>query len=480
MLSRISFLKLVVVLILTASLSNAAVRMENDSKKETDKKEVSESKTESKAEVKTNPAEMAKVIESLEERIKMLEEKIATLSKEPANHGATATAVNSSANTTTVAVKADTVDEIKKEVDAMKEEAKKNEQFYSFFRTIEVSGLVDGYYSYNNNKVDMFTQGRAFDVRHNSFSMQLAKLTLEKKNSKDSPLGFRIDAGLGETVDRIISVSDSSRNDGTKYVLQAYASYVAPLGSGLTLDFGKFYTPIGGEVIETKDNFNYSRGLLFTYGPYYHTGLRTKYSVNDKVALTGFLVNGWDNLFENNVSDKFNKTLGLQLGLTPSKKFALTATYLGGQEAPLANLPAPSARDNWRNIFDSVGTIFVTDKLTLMGNFVYGNDGDNDGNRGYWTGFAAYLKYAFNNRFAFSPRFEVFNDHDGLRSGLGQTIKDITLTQEIKLFNNFITRLEFRRDFSNQKFFTNSVGDAKNNQNTFIVGVSYFFTSREQ
>src|SRR5262245_50789321 len=187
-------------------------------------------------------------------------------------------------------LKAEEVAEVKKEVAALQEEAKKSDGILKFFRDVEVSGIVDGYYSYNNNKVDMFTQGRAFDVRHNAFSMQLAKLTLQKANSKDNPLGFRVDLGVGETVDRIISVSDSSRNDGTKYVMQAYASYVAPIGSGLTVDFGKFYTPIGAEVIETKDNFNYSRGFLFTYGPYYHTGFRAKYSFNDKVALTGFLV----------------------------------------------------------------------------------------------------------------------------------------------------------------------------------------------
>jgi hypothetical protein len=437
-----------------------------------DKKEPIENKSENKSDAKSNPAEVAKTIEALEERIKILEEKLARMNEPSAAPVSAAAPVKDD-------VKPEAIAEIKKEVQDMKEEAKKNESFSNFFRSVEFSGIVDGYYSYNNNKIDMFTQGRAFDVRHNSLSLQLAKATLERKNSKESPLGFRIDMGLGETVDRIISVSDSSRNDGTKYMLQAYASYVAPLGSGLTLDFGKFYTPVGAEVIETKDNFNYSRGWLFTYGPYYHTGLRVKYGVNDKVTISGFLVNGWDNLFENNVSDKFNKTLGFQLGLTPSKKFALTATYMGGQEAPLANVPFVSDRDNWRNVFDTVGTIYVNDKLTLLGNFVYGNDGDNTGTRGYWTGFAAYLKYAFNNRFAFSPRFEVLNDHHGLRTGVGQTVKDITLTQEIKIANNFLTRLEYRRDFSNQNFFTNSGGAAKNNQNTFIVGLSYFFTTKE-
>lgn len=435
-----------------------------------------ENKSAAKPEAKS-AAEMAKVVEALEERLRVLEEKLAKLTSNSAAPAAGAPAkLDDAANTTAVA-------EIKKEVAAIQEDVKKNDGLLKFLRDIEVSGIVDGYYSYNNNKVDMFTQGRAFDVRHNAFSLQLAKLTLQKSNSKDSPLGFRVDLGLGETVDRIISVSDSSRNDATKHVLQAYASYVAPVGSGLTIDFGKFYTPIGAEVIETKDNFNYSRGWLFTYGPYYHVGFRAKYAFNDKVALTGFLLNGWDNLFENNVGEtpgtNAGKTVGFSLGLTPTKKFAFTQTYLAGPEAPLANVPDISARDNWRHIADSVATYYATDKLTLLGNFVYGSDGDNGGNRGHWTGGAVYFKYAFNNRFAFSPRFEVLNDRDGLRTGVAQTVKDITLTQEMKLMNNLLTRFEFRRDFSNQQFFTNSAGTPKGNQNTVILGISYFFTNRE-
>lgn len=410
--------------------------------------------------------ELAKTIELLEQRIRQLEARLARLDDpvKPASDAA----------------KAAEVAEIKKEIAAIQDDAKKNDGLKKFFRDVEVSGIVDGYYSFNNNKVDMFTQGRAFDVRHNAFSLQLARLTLNKANSKDDPLGFRVDLGLGETVDRIVSVSDSSRNDATKHVLQAYASYVAPIGSGLTVDFGKFYTPVGAEVVETKDNYNYSRGWLFAFGPYYHTGLRAKYAFNDKVALTGFLLNGWDNLFENNVGANAGKTVGFQLGLTPTRKFALTQTYLAGPEAPLANVPDVSARDNWRHIADTVATYFVNEKLTLLGNFVYGADGDNAGNRGKWTGGAAYFKYAFTNKLAFSPRFEVFNDRDGLRTGTAQTVKDITLTQEVKLVNNLITRFEYRRDFSNQRFFTNSAGNARNNQNTFTFGVSYFFTNREQ
>ena len=350
----------------------------------------------------------------------------------------------------------------------------------NFFKDVEVSGLVDGYYSFNNNKVDLFSQGRAFDVRHNAFSLQMAKVSFEKKNSKENPLGFRIELGVGESVDRVISVSDSSRNDATKHVLQAYGSYVAPIGKGLTLDFGKFYTPIGGEVVDTKDNFNYSRAFTYWYGgPFYHMGLRAKYAINDKVALTGLLVNGWDNVFENNAKGS-GKSVGGQISLSPNSKFTVVQSYLVGKEAPLANVPDKSLRDNVRHIADTLATVYVNDKLTLMGEYTLGADGDNDGKRGKWQAYASYLRYALNSRMAFSPRFEIFKDRSGLRSGVGQTLKGLTLTQEFKLIDNFITRVEFRRDFSDKNFFTNAGGAARNNQNTFIIGLSYFFTTKGQ
>ena len=63
---------------------------------------------------------------------------------------------------------------------------------------------------------------------------------------------------------------------------------LAPIGTGLQFDFGKFVSPLGNEVIETKDNWNYSRSLLFTLAvPYYHMGMRAIYSPSDKVMLAG-------------------------------------------------------------------------------------------------------------------------------------------------------------------------------------------------
>lgn len=422
-----------------------------------------------------NDAEMVRLITELESRIQQLEQRLATLSAGAAEP----THIIRVEQGPAPAQAASPTEKIEKEVADLKEEAKQNGQFLKFLKDVQVTGVVDGYYSYNTNQVDMFTQGRAFDVRHNSLSLQMARLGLTKANSLESPLGFQLDIGLGETVDRIISVSDAQRNEATKHILQAYVSYVAPIGKGLTLDFGKMYTPVGAEVIDTANNFNYSRGWLFAFGPYYHMGLRAKYAVNDKVAVSGFLFDGWDNMFENNQSRVAGKTAGIQLSLNPTKRFALTQTYLAGPEAPLANVPDISSRDNWRHIADTVATYLVNDKLSLMGNFVTGSDGDNSGNRGSWTGAAGYLRYAFNDRFAFSPRFEIFHDEKGLRTGTAQTVKGLTLTQEMKLASQLVTRFEYRRDVSNRDFFTNAVGSALRHQNTFIVGLSYSFSSRE-
>ena len=98
---------------------------------------------------------------------------------------------------------------------------------------------------------------------------------------------------------------------------------------GSTIDFGKFVTPAGGEVIESKDNFNYSRGLLFALAiPYYHAGVRVGYSFNDKVSLTGYLVNGWNDVKDNNK----DKTVGASLTVKPNGKTTVIANYLVGNE----------------------------------------------------------------------------------------------------------------------------------------------------
>src|SRR5207302_11056951 len=131
--------------------------------------------------------------------------------------------------------------------------------------------------------------------------------------------GFRIDLDYGATAGLVAGFEPGGT---TLYqnIQQAYVSYLAPTGSWLQIDFGKFVTPAGYEVIETKDNGNYSRSLLFAVAiPYYHMGLRASYPLSDKVSLTGFLVNGWNNAADNNTG----KTVAGSLAVKPARALSM-------------------------------------------------------------------------------------------------------------------------------------------------------------
>jgi hypothetical protein len=153
----------------------------------------------------------------------------------------------------------------------------------SFFNNVEFSGFVDTYYTYNFNEppTGALTPLRNFDSEHNQFTLALAEFAMSKPVTADERVGFRLDLDYGP-----VAGSVNAFEPGDKGVLeniqQAYVSYFAPAGAGLTIDFGKFVTMAGAEVIESKDNWNYSRSLLFALAiPYYHAGARVTYTWPD-------------------------------------------------------------------------------------------------------------------------------------------------------------------------------------------------------
>jgi hypothetical protein len=333
-----------------------------------------------------------------------------------------------------------------------------------FFKQTEISGFVDGYYLWAFNEES--PQLRNFDINHNAFSLNYAEIAFGKPVSETSRGGFRLDFGAGDTAD-LVNLFEPGGTDYLKHVQQAYVSYLAPVGKGLTIDFGKFVTPAGAEVIENKDNFNYSRGLLFALAiPYYHAGFRVGYAISDQVSVTGFLVNGWNNVKENNDG----KTVGVSLGLKPNAKTGVFVNYLVGNEFP------DDADGGTRNLIDIVGTYAATDKISLIGNFDYGKD-SLEGTDVNWYGVAAGLKYQANEHVAFSPRYEWFVDDDGFATGTSQTLQEITLTGEYKATGGLITRFEFRTDFSDEDYFVKKDG-LKSSQPTASVAFIYAFSSK--
>jgi hypothetical protein len=345
-----------------------------------------------------------------------------------------------------------------------------------FLHSIEVDGFVDGYYGWAFNKVN--PQIRNFDVNHNNFSLNYTEIAIFKAPTDKSRAGFRVDFGAGDTAD-LVNAAEPGGKDYLKYVQQAYVSYLVPAGKGLSIDFGKFVTPIGAEVIESKDNFNYSRSLLFTLAaPYYHMGARIGYSPNDKVTVTGYLVNGWNDVIDNNAA----KTVGGSLSVKPNAKANVIVNYLVGKEQPTA------ADGGTRNLVDVVFSYTANAKTSLLFNYDYGHDSvavaatptSAVAQSGVaWQGIALGLKYLANDKWAFSPRYEYYNDGDAFTTGLDQHLQEITLTGEYKTPVGLLARFEFRSDFSNKDFFVKDSGATTKTQPTVSVSLIYAFSSKQ-
>jgi Putative beta-barrel porin-2, OmpL-like. bbp2 len=354
-----------------------------------------------------------------------------------------------------------------------------------------LSGFVDVYYDYNSNQpIERSTALRNFDINSGQFGLNMIELVADKPvDPAASHVGYHVALGFGQAIN-LMNAGEvgSPLAPGTplggpvvsnfdQYLKEGYLEYLAPVGKGLQINVGKFVTPVGGEVIESKDNWNYSRGLLFAWAiPYFHFGMSAKYTFNSKFALSGYLLNGWNNSVDNNSG----KTTGFTAAWTPNSKFSFIENYLVGPE---------QANDNgdFRHIADTVVTYSPTSKLSFMANYDYGHDHPMGAlNPVWWTGIAGYIKYAPNDKWYVATRGEWFNDHNGFSTGTAQKLSEFTFTLNRTLANKLISRLEYRRDMSDHNVFPyhdsdvpGSVNLPRDAQNTVSIGLIYAFSSAD-
>jgi hypothetical protein len=332
---------------------------------------------------------------------------------------------------------------------------------------VDISGFVDAYYSENFAQPTSRTNKlRNFDIPENQFNLSLAEVVFQKKAE---PVGFRLDADYGSAND-IVQPGVSST---ASLLQQAYLTVVVPLGSGLTIDAGKFVTSMGYEVIESKDNSNYSRSLLFAWAiPYYHTGVRIGYTFSPTFAATLHIVNGWNSVIDNNDS----KSIGLMLTYTPLPTTSIILNLMGGHE----NLT--TIEYGARNVADLVITHQLSDAFSLGLNADYGEAQTYAGLM-IWKGAAIYGRYALTDKTAFAVRGEIFDDPQGYALGLGpkSDVKEATGTYEYKFADALLLRGELRYDFSNVPAFDKKASSTspglgtETTQLTFLIGAVVMF-----
>jgi hypothetical protein len=432
-------------------------------------------------------------IEKLERRLVELESRSAAKTiRDPLQPGSTPAAVGHSAEDIAETRPDNTASETQ-------EISKEDRGALDFLRDTTFNVTIDGYYDYNFNKpIGRINLLRAYDVQSNSFSLSQATILIERAPNVEAGrrFGARLDLMYGQAAETVQgNAANEPRPQAYRSVWQAFGTYVAPIGKGLTLDFGKFASSLGYETNYNKDDYNYSRSYYFNFLPFYHFGLRAKYPINDKVTVMYHLMNGIQQ------SEDFNgfKSQHFALILTPVKRVSWQVNYYVGQEqrdlVPELNPGIPSLPTqpglstnlirpvpNGRlHIFDTYATWNATDKLILA------VEGDYVVNRvqavsapAHISGGVGYVRYQFTPKFALAGRAEYLSDRGGLFSGVTQALKEMTLTSEFKLADGFLMRAEWRRDFSNQSFFlSDTPGVLKRRQNTATLGMIWWFGRKE-
>lgn len=365
-----------------------------------------------------------------------------------------------------------------------------------------INYLIDTYYSYNfNSPIGRANLLRAYDVSSNSFSLNQADIVLDAPPDpgQDRRWGARLDLQFGQATQTTQgNIVNEPRPEIYRSVFQAYGTYVFPVGSGLTVDFGKWSSSLGAEGNYTKDQINYSRSYWFDFLPFYHMGVRANYKLNDWLTLNYWLVNG------TNQTEAYNGFKDELFGVVvqPHKNLNWTVNYYLGQDHPdvifypygapagLTNLPTlqgvpfqPIANPptGHLNIFDSYATWQATSALTfqLEGDWVIERDYTTSPPQ-HTDGGAAYVKYQISPRVYVATRAEYLSDRGGLYTGKTQALKENTLTLAFKMSGGFLTMLEWRRDYSNQpEFLTNTLGVLRKEQTTATLGVVWWFGRKQ-
>jgi hypothetical protein len=370
-----------------------------------------------------------------------------------------------------------------------------------FLHGFTVNALLDGYYEYNtNDPIGRVNYLRAYDVSSNSFSLSQADLIVESApdpaNGKRE--GLRIDLQYGQATSTLQgNPANELRPEVYRDIFQAYGTYVFPLGSGLTVDFGKWASSLGIEGNYNKDQLNYSRSFWFDYLPFYHMGVRAKYAINDAVAVNLWITNGTDQ------TEAFNNYKDQLLGLviTPTPDVSWTVNFYNGQEHPdVVYLTSPGPGQT--GLPNEQGTYILpianppTGKLDILDSYVswqptkaltFAAEGDYVRERLYTyspmqhvTGGALYGGYQLTSKIAVATRAEYLADVGGLYTGTTQYLKEGTFTLDYRLAGDFLMRGEFRRDQSNRHYFLSpTLGVLESSQQTIGVGLVWWFGQKQ-
>ncbi len=338
----------------------------------------------------------------------------------------------------------------------------------------KLTGFVEGSYAYSGRSLgDTTIVGRLYDRLQNRFALNALAMVLDKPyDPAKFSAGFHTELLLGQDATLI-------RSNGFDLGAQAdiphlYVTLNVPTASGNGLQFkvGRMVTLMGVEVIETIANPNWSEANQFIYVENFTgTGVSVETKFNDHVDAQFRVINGWDQVSDNNN----RKSLMGRVGIYPDALSSLSLVgYWGPEEA--GNNTANRYGVNavlWRKV-GKTNVWLQGDYGTEQANAALADPTQN----AKWWALGGWVTYDFSSSAGLALRGDYMNDENGARtSGVlgfapnsGQKFGSGTATLNIRTWPNAVVRPEVRYDRSTLTTF-----NGKKDQITVALGVAYLY-----
>ena len=192
---------------------------------------------------------------------------------------------------------------------------------------------------------------------------------------------------------------------------QLYGELFLPIGGGLDVKLGRFWSPLGIEGVPAADRFFYSVVNAYMYcQPSCQTGILSEYTLNDRLSLLAGLTRGWDVWEDNNSALNFVGGFYLT-GPDEESELAFLTSY--GSES--------DEGDDRQFVLNSTWTRPLSERWSYMLTADFGvaadvaTDGIGRPEDAQWWGLSNYLICELNDCWKAGARFEVFHDDDGVR-----------------------------------------------------------------
>ncbi len=338
--------------------------------------------------------------------------------------------------------------------------------------------------------------GRTFDGPNkiDQFNLDVVKLTVEKPvGDGDWSAGYKADLLFGPDANTFGTSSILGANSQSDFTIkQAYVAVNAPVGNGLVAKMGVFDTIIGYEVFEAGNNPNYSRAYSYYIQPFQHTGLLLSYQATEVLALNAGIANAWDTRINAPGAEPGStKDFGIQtymasMGLTApeSMGFLQGSTLYAGVVHGLSSIEGNDG-DPRTSLYAGVTIPSPIENLAVGIAYDYRFSERSripaDNASEYATTIGGYLSYQFTRQLKLNLRGEYAKGSAGTWGaqtpgvGTGEEYFGATASLDIGLWENVLTRLEFRWD-NDLSDAGGSFGSTTNpKDNAYILGLNVIY-----